>query len=260
MRKIAILALFLILLALIAACGGEKAPQVVVVTATPEAEHQISLGQASPSPEVIVVTATPSPEVIVVTATSSPEPVVVVTATPSQPTLSPEDIATAQAVLTAQAANLTATAMATPTDTPAPPTDTPVPPTAKPTAKPTKPAATATSQALPPPVLLSPDVDFSCYNIGGCNFTWSWANSLAANQYFQVQLVGPGNEHRGIHPPTKGYSFQSSWSVYQIIADWCDPSKMCHMQWTVAVIEWDGVDPGKIGRTLVEAAPRWVWL
>jgi hypothetical protein len=75
-----------------------------------------------------------------------------------------------------------------------------------------------------------------------------------------VQLVGPGNEHRGIHPPTKGYSFQSNWTVYQIIRDWCDPTKMCHMQWTVAVIEWDGVDPSKIGRTLAQAAPRWVWL
>ena len=259
MRRIVILALFLALLALLAACGGEKTPQVVIVTATPEAEHQVSLGKATPSPEVIVVTATPSPEVIVVTATPSPE-VIVVTATPSQPTLSPDDIATAQAILTAQAANLTATAMATPTDTPAPPTDAPVPPTAKPTAKPTRPAPTATPANLPPPVLQSPAVDFSCFNAQGCNFSWSWGGTLAANQYFQVQLVGPGNEHRGIHPPTKQYSFQSSWSVYQIIRDWCDPSKMCHMQWTVVIIEWNGVDPSKIGRTLAEAAPRWVWL
>jgi hypothetical protein len=248
MRKIAILALFLALLALLAACGGEKTPQVIVVTATPIPEQQ-----------VVVVTVTPSPVVIVVTATPSPEPVIVVTATPSQPSLSPEEIATAQAILTAQAANLTATAMATPTDTPAPPTDTPVP-TVKPTAKPTKPAPTAPPASLAPPVLQSPSEDFSCFNAQGCNFTWSWGNSLAANQYFQVQLVGPGKEHRGIHPPTKGYSFQSSWSVYQIIRDWCDPSKMCHMQWTVAIIEWDGVDPSKIGRTLIEAAPRWVWL
>jgi len=257
--RIAILAFLSALLALLAACGGEKTPQVVMVTATPEAQHVISLGKATPTPTAIVVTATPSPEVIVVTATPSPQ-VIVVTATSSQPTLSPDDIATAQAILTAQAANLTATAMATPTETPAPPTNTPVPPTAKPTAKPTKPAPTKTPESLPPPVLVSPAVDFSCFNAQGCNFSWSWGGSLAANQHFQVQLVGPGNEHRGIHPPTKGYSFQSSWSVYQIIRDWCDPSKMCHMQWTVAIIEWDGVDPGKIGRTLIEAAPRWVWL
>lgn len=241
--------LLFLVLALLVACDGKTTPQVVVVTATPTQEQV-----------VVVATDTPTPEVIIITATPSPEPVVVVTATPSQPTLSPEEIATAQAILTAQAANLTATAMATPTETPAPPTDTPVPPTAKPTAKPTRPVATKTPASLPPPVLVSPDVDFSCFNAQGCNFTWSWGSSLAANQYFQVQLVGPGNEHRGIHPPTKGYSFQSSWSVYQIIRDWCDPSKMCHMQWTVAIIEWDGVDPGKIGRTLAEAAPRWVWL
>ena len=247
--RIAFLVLSLALLALLVACGGEKTPQVVMVTATP-----------SPEQAIVVVTATPTPAVIIVTATPSPEPQIVVTATPSQPTLSPEDIATAQAILTAQAANLTATAMATPTDTPAPPTDTPVPPTAKPTAKPTSIPKTATPESLPPPVLVNPPVDFSCYNAQGCNFTWSWGGSLAANQYFQVQLVGPGNEHRGIHPPTKGYSFQSSWSVYQIIRDWCDPTKMCHMQWTVAIVQWDGVDPSKIGRTLAEAALRWVWL
>jgi hypothetical protein len=150
------------------------------------------------------------------------------------------------------------------TNTPVPPlTNTPLPPptnTPKPAPTATKKPATPKPQTLPPPVLVNPPVDFSCYNAQGCNFTWSWSGNLAANQYFQVQLVGPGNEHRGIHPPTKAYSFQSSWSVYQIIRDWCDPTKMCHMQWTVAIIEWDGVDPSKIGRTLVEAALRWVWL
>jgi hypothetical protein len=73
-----------------------------------------------------------------------------------------------------------------------------------------------------------------------------------------VQLVGPGGEHRGTHPPTKLFSWDLGQNLYQMIADWCDPRKMCHMRWTVAVVEWDGVDPGKIGRTLVEAAPRWV--
>jgi len=134
--SVAILALLLALLALLSACGGEKTPQVIIVTATPEAQHQVSIGNASPTPEVIVVTATPSPEVIVVTATPSPE-VIVVTATPSQPTLSPDDIATAQTILTAQAANLTATAAVPPTETPAPPTDTPAPTAVQATAAPT---------------------------------------------------------------------------------------------------------------------------
>jgi WD40-like Beta Propeller Repeat len=108
--------LLAVLLVLLVACGGDTTPQVIVVTATP-----------APEQVVVVVTATPSPAVIIVTATPSPEPVIVVTATPSQPSLSPEEIATAQALLTAQASDLTATAMVPPTDTPAPPTDTPVP-------------------------------------------------------------------------------------------------------------------------------------
>jgi tRNA A-37 threonylcarbamoyl transferase component Bud32 len=180
---------------------------------------------------------------------ASQTPVIVVASSTPQPSSTPVPAATDTPVPTA-------------TNTPVPAaTNTPLPP---PTNTP-KPAPTATKKPvipknLPPPVLVNPPVDFSCYNAQGCNFTWSWSRSLAANQYFQVQLVGPGNEHRGIHPPTKAFSFQSSWSVYQIIRDWCDPTKMCHMQWTVAVIEWDGVDPSKIGRTLVEAALRWVWL
>ncbi|MBN1137777.1 MAG: PD40 domain-containing protein [Anaerolineae bacterium] len=138
--KIAILALFLALLALASACGGEETPQVIYVTATPAQEQATAVKAATPTPVVIVVTATPSPE-----------PQIVVTATPSQPTLSPEDIATAQAVLTAQAADLTAMAMATSTDTPVPPTDTPIPTVEQATAAPTattKPAASLASYGL----------------------------------------------------------------------------------------------------------------
>jgi len=189
---------------------------------------------------------------------SLPTPVIIVASSTPQPPNTPAPAATNTPEPTA-----TSTQTPTATNTPAPTaTNTPKPaPTAKPTTAPTKkPAPTKPPASLPPPVLVSPDAEFSCYNAQGCNFSWSWGRSLAANQYFQVQLVGPGNEHRGIHPPTKKYSFQSSWSVYQIIRDWCDPTKMCHMQWTVAIIEWDGVDPSKIGRTLIEAAPRWVWL
>lgn len=135
MGKILLVALLLALLALLSACGGEETPQVIIVTATPEAQHVVSLGNASPTPAVMVVTATPSPQVIVVTATSTPE-VIVVTATPSEPTISPEQIATAQAVLTAQASQLTAVATP-PTDTPVPPTDTPAPTAVQATAAPT---------------------------------------------------------------------------------------------------------------------------
>jgi len=210
--------------------GGEAGGVITVVVLPGETSTVLPEELPSQTPVIIVASSTPQPpSTEAPTATSIPE---------STATNTPQPTATNTPVPTS-------------TNTPLPP------PTA--TKKPAPPK-TATPVSLPPPVLMSPDVDFSCYNIGGCNFTWSWGGSLAANQYFQVQLVGPGNEHRGIHPPTKGYSFQSNWTVYQIIRDWCDPTKMCHMQWTVAIIEWDGVDPGKIGRTLAEAAPRWVWL
>lgn len=259
-----ILIMLLVLTPLLGACDisvGKQ--QVVVVTAT-----------SQPQSQVVVVTAT---------ATEGAQPQVQPQASPVPPQPTADVQATVQAALAA-------TIAAQPTDTSVPPTDTPVPPTPdlqatlqamlqltqaaaptntpipptntpKPTVKPTsKPAPTKTPANLPPPVLISPAEDFSCFNIGGCSFSWSWGMGLAANQYFQVQLVGPGNEHRGIHPPTKQYSFQSNWSVYQIITDWCNPNLMCHMQWTVAIIEWDGVDPSKIGRTLGEAALRWIWL
>jgi hypothetical protein len=103
---------------------------------------------------------------------------------------------------------------------------------------------------------LTPDAGTNCYVQGGCNFTWSWNGKLASDDYFQVQVIGPNNEHRGIHPPTKGNSFKNSESTYWIFTDWCDPSEYCHIRWTVAIIKWDGKDPSKIGRTIIEADPR----
>lgn len=218
-------------------------------------------------PEVVVVTATATEEQmqqqVVVTATFTPVP-------PTEPPTATEVPPTPDLQATVQAA-LDATQAAVPTDTEEPPTATPYPTytpyptnTPQPPTRTPKPRPRATNTPQPatysPPVLLSPAVDFSCYNLGGCLFTWAGSGNLAPNHYYQVQLVGPNNEHRGIHPPTKGFSFQSNWSVYQIIPDWCDVRKMCHMQWTVAIIVWDGVDPSKIGRTIIEAELRWVWL
>lgn len=208
--------------------------------------------------QTIIVTATPThpQSVVIVTATFTAQPPTATSPAAEQPTFTPYPTYTPYPTFTP----LPPTATLAPS--PVPPTATPVPPTKvppKPTSAPPKPTATKAA-SYPPPTLLSPDPEFSCFNVHGCNFTWSWGMALADNQYFQVQLVGPGNEHRGIHPPTKSYSFQSNWSVYEIIPDWCDVNKMCHMQWTVAVIEWDGKDPSKIGRTLIEAPTRWVWL
>ncbi len=139
-------------------------------------------------------------------------------------------------------------------------TATAVPPAPSPMPLPSAPPVPTGAAGYPAPTLLSPDPEFDCYNREGCDFSWSWGGTLGPDEYFQVQLVGPGGEHRGIHPPTKEYSFHANWSVYQIFADWCDVSQYCHIYWTVAVIQWDGKDPSRIGRTLVEAAPRSITL
>ncbi len=218
--------------------------------------------------EVVVVTATntqeTAPQVIEVTATFTSVPP---TDTPVPPTVDVQ--ATVQAVLDATLAAAPSDTPIPPTDTPVPPTDTPVSPTdtpipptntPRPPTRTPRPAPTATRASYPPPALLNPPEEFNCWLAGGCTFGWTWGMALAPNQYFQVQLIGPGNEHRGIHPPTKQFSFTSDDSVYMIVTDWCNPSYFCHIQWTVAIIEWDGVDPSKIGRTLIEAAPWWVKL
>jgi hypothetical protein len=262
--------LFAVLLGLmpfLSACSvGSQ--EVVVVTATPTAQQQTVVQV------VVTATFTPAPQVVAPEATATQ--VVAATAAQAQlptatemvpPTV--DLVATQVAALQAAAATLTAQAPpptetpVPPTDTPVPPTNTPVPPTNTPvpaTKAPPAPTKTPKPAAYPPPILMSPPPEFNCFNQQGCYFAWSWGSALKANEYFQVQLVGPNKEHRGIHPPTKGYSFQSNWQVYQIITDWCDPNKFCHMQWTVAIIEWDGKDPGKIGRTIKEATPQWVTL
>jgi hypothetical protein len=217
-------------------------------------------------PEVVVVTATPAQEQgqqqIVVTATFTPAPPTdTPTATEIPPT--PDLEATVQAALAAtQAAMPTDTEeppTLTPTDTPLPPTDTPKPPTRTP--RPRQQASpTPQPASYGPPALLSPPEEYNCWLAGGCTFSWAAGAALAPNHYYQIQLIGPSGEHRGIHPPTKGFSFTSDDSVYMIVDDWCDVHYFCHVQWTVAIIVWDGVDPSRIGRTIIEAAPRWVKL
>lgn len=212
---------------------------------------------------------TPQPQVIVVTATftAAPELISVVTVTPTSAQVVEVVEPTQASVQPTQAPPPTYTPYPTytplptftaipPTLTPVPPTATPIPPTKAPVKQPTQPKPVS----YPPPVLVSPSPGFNCFNISGCHFTWSWGQSLRANEYYQVQLIGPANEHRGIHPPTKGFEFKSDYSVYEIVTDWCDKNKYCHVQWTVAVIEWDGKDPSQIGRTLVEAQWRQVIL
>jgi tRNA A-37 threonylcarbamoyl transferase component Bud32 len=200
---------------------------------------------------VVVVPGETAGSVLPTEVASSPTPVIIIASSTPQPSNTPAPAATNTPVPAA-------------TNTPAPTATHTQAPTATNTPKP---AATATRKPTPPktlapPVLTNPPEGFNCYNQRnqGCDFSWSWGGNPAANQYFQVQLVGPNNEHRGIHPPTKGYSFHSSNDVFLLITDWCNPAYYCHIKWTVAIIEWDGKDPSKIGRTLIEAPPRDVTL
>ena len=225
------------------AFGGKGSDVAGVITVV-----VVSGDTAGPAPTTEVQ---PSPMPVIIVASSTPAPAATSTQAP--------------AATNTQVPAATNTQAPTATNTPAPSaTNTPKPaPTAKPTAAPTKKPATPKPPAsLPPPALVGPAEGFNCYNQRGqgCDFTWSWSGKLAANQYFQVQLIGPNNEHRGIHPPTKGYSFHSSNDVFLIIADWCNVNYYCNTKWTVAIIEWDGVDPSKIGRTLKEATPRAITL
>jgi hypothetical protein len=222
----------LLLTSLLAGCGSETATvPVLVVTATPTVAQQI-----------VVVTATYTPELATATL---------------EPSATPDLVATQIAIEEAAHATMTAAAP-TPTST-IRPTNTPAPaPTRVPTKAPVKPPNTPTPvpSTYGPPALLSPAPNANCYREGGCTFMWGWGGALKADEYFQVQLVGPNNEHRGIHPPTKGFSFTSDESVYLIVADWCNVNYFCHLKWTVAIIKWDGVDPSKIGRTIITAEPR----
>ncbi|MBN1137624.1 MAG: protein kinase [Anaerolineae bacterium] len=200
---------------------------------------------------VVVVPGETAETVLPTEVLSLPTPVIIVASSTPQPSDTPAPAAT-----NTQPPAATNTQPPTATNTQAPTaTNTP-----KPTPKATATKKPPTPKAYPPPILTDPPVGANCYRQGGCTYTWTWSRSLAANEYFQVQLIGPGNEHRGIHPPTKGYSFTSDESTYWIVTGWCNPDYFCNLKWTVAVIQWDGKDPSKIGRTLIEAAPRDVTL
>lgn len=103
---------------------------------------------------------------------------------------------------------------------------------------------------------------------GGEVFTWSYDGELAEDEYFQVMLICPNGEHRGIHPPTKDYYTVQGGSLRYIVQDckgvqtrpWDHesfaPTRNVDITYTVAVVKWDGKDPGKIGPILAEADPE----
>ncbi len=169
---------------LLAACGTPVSPQVQVVTATFTLE-----------PQVVVVTATPTPEpqVVVVTATFTPSPEMPPTDTPLPPTdtplpptdtplpppplferpsATPDQVLTAQAILTAAAAQQP---QPTATETPPPP-----PPANSPTPKPT---------AAPKASLKSYGVIYSNFDGG---------NEADENKYNVWIMRGDGSEARKV--------------------------------------------------------------
>ena len=105
---------------------------------------------------------------------------------------------------------------------------------------------------------------------GGEVFQWTWDGTLLADEYFQVQLICPNGSHRGIHPPTKELYTVQGGGLRYIVQDckgaqtrawdhesWT-PTRNIDIEWTVAIVQWDGVDPSKIGATLAEAEARWL--
>lgn len=105
---------------------------------------------------------------------------------------------------------------------------------------------------------------------GGGVFRWAWEGTLGPDEYFQVQLICPNGSHRGIHPPTKDLLTVQGGGVRYVVQDckgtktrawdhepWT-PVRNIPIQWTVAIVQWDGVDPSRIGATLAEAEPRWL--
>jgi len=241
MRRVLVFGLSLLACLCVLGCGGagtQESTTEAAVLPTQAATVTATLTVTPPPTSTEVATDTPTP-----TRTFTPTPRAASTATP------------------------TATYTATPTETPAatPTATTTSTPTRKPTARPTK-TATPTPAAYPPPVLLAPPDDHMCFQPPPhdgvtCGFRWSWEGALGPDEYFQVQFIGANNEHRGVHAPTKELSYTyiySHWGGWS--ADWCDFAQPCRLQWTVVVVEWDGVDPGRLGRTLAEAAPRFFYL
>jgi hypothetical protein len=157
----------------------------------------------------------------------------------------------------------------TPTHTPEPTTPPTVAPTLAPTLAPPPTAETTAepvvSAGYPKPILLEPGEGFGMYVFGQITtFRWQWDGTLQPDEYFQVQIVSRDDqnkgEHRGIHAPTKECMVTSDRDLWGHFRDWKGAESTIHADWVVAIIKWDGVDPGKIGPTLVESEKRYIKL
>lgn len=123
------------------------------------------------------------------------------------------------------------------------------------------------------PVLLRPGPGFDVYaQRDDTVFEWTWDGQLKDDEYFQVQIVSRDasnfGEHRGIHAPTKEFRASTNRDLWGHFRDWegvhdrprFGAQARIYADWTVAIVKWDGVDPGKIGPTSVEAEPRFIKL
>jgi dipeptidyl aminopeptidase/acylaminoacyl peptidase len=173
-------ALFLLVVALVlAGCGAEPTPQVVMITATY-------------TPETIFV-------VVTATFTAAPEGATAPEATATPPP-QPTDAEQAPAV---QAPTATLAPPSTDTPVPPPPTDTPLPP---PTATPTPvppPAATATPKPAAPP-----QANLNSYGVLYSNFDGGDEND--ENKYSVWVMRGDGSEARELIRPAIEPAFSAN--------------------------------------------------
>jgi hypothetical protein len=234
---------------LAAALGGCAAPATPTPTAAPPANTLAPTATRTPRP-----TGTPPP-----TLTATP------TRTPAPPT-----------------------ATRAPSPTPRPTLDVYV---GAATAAPTLPAPPRAVAAVPE--LLEPGAGGSTL-AGGTVFRWAWpGETLREDEYFQPQLFYNG-QYYGVVPPTKDYAAAVDPTVRMVLpgvagyawvevteetlccSDYTDPStcRRCTVvvgrersydradwtplwvEWTVAVVQWDGADPARVGPVVARSAPR----
>ena len=137
---------------------------------------------------------------------------------------------------------------------------------ASPVAATTAPTAQANT-TYEPPFLIWPEPKYDiCDHKGDTVFRWRWDGQLKADEYFQVQIVSRDasnfGEHRGIHAPTKDYTASTNRELWGHFRDWenvhdrgwCSAARI-YADWTVAIVQWDGIDASRIGPIIVEAAP-----
>lgn len=225
---VAFLAVLLVMVALLAGCGGaEPTTQVLVVTATSAPTEEVVATETQPPP---LPTDTPTTAPPADTPTSPPP-----TDTPVPATLTPIPPSSDTPVPN------TATPTLAPTDTP-----TPEPPTPTPTRRPTNTATNTPEISYPSATLIAPREEDAGSLRGQVTFRWSYPRPLEENEAFQVLAWKEGDSHWGIAEP---------WTETEqtIDLDGVLPQRAGTGEyfWTVVVLERD------TERLLSPEAPPW---